>query len=100
MDEPVTPICAKKRDRPISSEECDFKVTTKISELRKQKQQTVSKKVKFDAHEEMELIVINAQETNENQNKDTNEKGGETIKTNSDNKQNSESVTTELKLKT
>ena len=92
MDEPVTPICAKKRDRPISSEECDFKVTTKISELRKQKQQTVSKKVKFDAHEEMELIVINAQETNENQNKDTNEKGGETIKTNSDNKQNSEKV--------
>ena len=53
MDKPVTPICTKKRDRPISSEECDFKVTTKISELRKQKQQKVSKKVKFDAHEEI-----------------------------------------------
>ena len=59
-NEPVTPICTKKRDRPISSEECDFKIATKISELRKQNQkQKFSKKGKFDADDEIEMIVVN-----------------------------------------
>ena len=59
-NEPVTPIFTKKRDRSISSEECDFKIATKISELRKQNQkQKFSKKVKFDADDEIEMIVVN-----------------------------------------
>ena len=63
MDDPVTPKCSIKRDRPKSSEESIDLVIDKISELRKK---SVTKKCRFDEGEMIELILVDDENKQKN----------------------------------